>query len=242
MLNRHALFIPLSLLVACGAEDRPRSNADASLLAHQGALQCSDLQAVLGPTTLDAECTVADIDAVTVTSESLPIRASIDRVYAALTDPEQFGAFPRPLPDGFEPPPVPHSVAHPSMGAPFLGHYVLFYGALQTTTVREHREANRIEIVQLWRVNPVWTEPDLERVYPDLSDAQQTAMIGTPIMPEGLRTIVTFKIHRMDNALSEYSYVSMVQHGLPRTSFPLVKHHWPELYFLPMKTYLESQP
>lgn len=238
-----SLLIGLALaLVGCeqDADDMAPPDGQLTLLDHKGALQCSDLESITVTTTLAAECQPATIDSVTVTAVSEPIRASMEQIYDALTDPQQFGALPRPLPPDFEPPPVPHSVAVPSAGEPFIEHYRLFYGALQTSTVRETHTDDAIEIVQLWRVNPAWTEADLALVYPDLPQAEIDAMLDTPIMDPGLRTIVTFTITRVNNPLADYGYVTMVQHGLPERSFPLVKQHWSQLYLDPLREYLEA--
>lgn len=242
-MKRIALLLSLIGVFACdsSAETEVEPDESAGLLDHRGALMCSDLESVTGTTTLDAECQIASTASVTVTGESAPIRATVERVYEALTDPEHFGAFPRPLPPDFEPPPVPHSVVVPSAGEPFIEHYRLFYGSLQASTVREMHSDDRIEVVQLWRVNPMWTAEEVASAYPDLDTADADAMVGTPFMEPGLRTIVTFTIQKVSNPLADYAYVSMVQHGLPETSYPIVKQHWNQLYFDPMKAYLEAE-
>jgi hypothetical protein len=163
-------------------------------------------------------------------------------VYEALMEPDQFGALPRPLPPDFEPPPVPHSVSLPSAGAPFLAHFRLFYGALQTSTVREVHAEDSIQIVQLWRVNPLWTEQEVRSAYPTLASEEVRKLVGTPFMEEGLRTIVTFTLRRIPNSRAEYSSLSLEQRGLPEQSYPIVKQHWGELYFEPLKAYLASTP
>jgi hypothetical protein len=221
---------------ACGT----MQEREPGLLEYEGALRCTNLEALTAPTTLEAECTRAELSTVTVTAESGPLRASIQRVHEALVDPAQFGAFPRPLPPGFEPPPVPHSVSLPSAGEPFLAHFRLFYGALQTSTIREVHTEDFIEIVQLWRVNPRWTEQEVRSAYPTLAQAEVERLVGTPFMEEGLRTIVTFTIRRIPNSRGEYSYVSLVQRGLPEQSYPIVKQHWDELYLEPLRAYLAS--
>jgi hypothetical protein len=221
---------------ACGTPDEERGD----LLEYEGGLHCTNLEALTAPTTLEAECTRAGLSTVTVTAESGPLRASVQRVYEALMDPEQFGALPRPLPPGFEPPPVPHSVSLPSSGAPFLAHFRLFYGALQTSTVREVHTVDSIEIVQLWRVNPQWTEQEVRSAYPALGQAEVEQLVGTPFMEAGLRTIVTFTLRRVPNSREEYSYVSLVQRGLPEQSYPIVQQHWMELYLGPLRAYLAS--
>jgi hypothetical protein len=221
---------------ACGTMEE----AGGSLLEHEGALRCTDLESLEGPTTLEAECTRAELPTVTVTAESGPLRASLQRVYEALMEPEQFGALPRPLPPGFEPPPVPHSVALPSAGEPFLAHFRLFYGALQTSTVREVHAEDFIEITQLWRVNPRWTEQEVRSAYPTLASEEVQKLVGTPFMEEGLRTIVKFTLRRVPNSRAEYAYVSLEQRGLPEQSYPIVKQHWGELYFEPLRAYVAS--
>lgn len=213
-----------------------------TLLDHQGALTCSDLESLTGPTTLADECEIAAVATVRVTAESDPIRAPIERVYEALIDPDEFGAFPRPLPPDFEPPPVPHSMAIESAGEPFIRHFRLFWGGLQTSTVSESHEPDRIEVVQLWRVNPTWTEAEVRMAYPDMADTEVAALVDTPFMDPGLRTIVRFTIERVANPNADYSYISMVQYGLPEVSYPIVKLHWSQLYFDPMKQYLEQAP
>ena len=242
-MKRIAWLLLLVSAFACdsNSEIEPEPEVQAGLLDHRGALMCSDLESLTGPTTLDAECQIASTASVTVTAESAPIRATVERIYEALTDPEQFGAFPRPLPPDFEPPPVPHSVAVASAGEPFIEHYRLFYGSLQTSTVSETHSDDRIEVVQLWRVNPMWTAEEVAQAYPDLDAAEADSLVGTPFMEPGLRTIVTFTIQKVDNPITDYAYISMVQHGLPETSYPIVKQHWNLLYFDPMRAYLEAE-
>ncbi len=240
---KRLVYLPLCIaMLGCDSGDQTQLGPDleTDLLEHAGALSCSDLEAIADATTLDAECQIATIDSVTVTTESEPIRATVEQVYEALTIPEQFGAFPRPLPPDFESPPIPHSVAVPSAGEPFVAHYRFFYGNLQTSTVSETHSDESIEIVQLWRVNPTWTAEEVASAYPELAQAEADAMVGTPFMDPDLRTIVTFTIRKVANPITDYVQVSMVQRGLPALSYPIVKQHWAQLYFDPMKAYLEA--
>lgn len=239
---QHNLAVLLAALAAaCGQATSdtatPRASPAASLLDHDGALRCSSL--------VDATGSLADVcapdprETVSLTVEAPPIRASRWRVLAALLDADQFGALPRPLPPGFEAPPAPHSVRRPaSATSPFVDHYVLFWGLLEASTVRVSVGPQTIEVVQLWRVDNQWSERDIRDGYPDIAASELSARVGTPIMPEGMYSIVTFRL-RTDG---DSTRITMVQRGSPPFNKPVFAVHWQGLYFHPLKKGVEASP
>jgi hypothetical protein len=239
----------LPLLAACGttAAAQPSSPnatldpappaplAAPSLLEHDGALQCGSLSTASGA--LADVCAPHAQTTVSLTVESQPIEASRWAVLAALLDPDRFGSLPRPMPPGFEAPPIPHSVRNAaSAGSPFVDHYVLFWGLLKASTVQLSVDADSIELVQLWRIDNVWSERDIRDGHPDISDDDLAARVGTPIMPEGMYSIVTFEL-RSDGP---HTRVTMTQKGSPAFNEPVFAVHWQGLYFMPLKQGLEA--
>jgi len=135
-------------------------------------------------------------------------------------------------PPGFEPPPLPHSIAlKPVPDSAFLDHYQLFYGAVKATTLAFDVEDRTLVIHQLWRVDNVWQAQDLRDGYPDWSDEDMEPYIGQPIMPDGLHTSVTFTLTPTEGGTS----VRVEQDGIPEFNVPIFTNHWRALYLDPLK-------
>lgn len=215
--------------------EAPTAGATApSLLDHKGGLRCGPLDVASGD--LAEACTPYVGDTVTLTVESPPMRASRWRVLAALLDAEQFGALPRPMPPGFQAPPVPHSVrTSASSTSPFVDHYVLFWGLLKASTVSVAIDGGAIEVVQLWRIDNTWSERDIRDGYPDMADDELAGHVGQVVMPDGLYSIVTFTLR----ADGDDTRVTMVQKGSPAFNEPIFAMHWQGLYFHPLKQGVE---
>lgn len=229
------LVLSFVLAVSCGRTP-PRAAAEAveNLADHDGALLCGSLEEAKGP--LSDHCKPDTRPSVTLRVEAPPIRASRWRVLAALLDADQFGGLPRPMPPGFEAPPAPHSVRRQAApGSPFLDHYKLFWGLLSAATLRVDVRRDSIEVVQLWRIDNVWSERDIRDGYPEIGAEALAARVGTPIMPDGAHTIVRFTL-RSDGELTR---LGVVQTGTPEFNRPIFAIHWQALYFRPLREFLE---
>ena len=231
-----AIALCLSAATACGASSHAsESPQTVDPSEHRGGLECGDLRPATGP--LGHICKASTKALATVEVTAAPIKASRWRVLSALLDASQFGALPRPMPPGFKAPPVPHSVRlAPTAGSPFLDHYRLFWGMLQAATLHVRVRGEAIEVVQLWRINGMWSERDIRDGYPNIGAAELKAKVGTPIMAPRLYTIVRFHLKAVGNE----THVRMVQTGAPAFNKPIFAAHWQGLYFQPLAKFLSA--
>lgn len=234
MTARRTLAITALLLSACDSPEDPATDpTEPSPL--EGAWQCEGLRQ---SETLDDACTPASAPGQTLVAHGEPIAASRFTVAAALLDAQTFGALPRPLPPDFEPPPVPHSTHIDAVpGAALLGHYSLFYGVLDATTVSMVATADAVVVEQLWRIDNVWQAQDIRDGYPSWSDEQIAEYVGEPIFEPGVYSSVRFTITEQEGQ----SRVTVEQSGVPEFNVPIFSAHWQGLYLQPMAAYLSGE-